>query len=123
MSNLPAQPGHNQLKKIAVFCGSSIGKNKAYAAQTILLGEEMVKRDIGLVYGGGNVGLMGVIAETVYRGMGCNDDAVIGVIPDYLEEKEVCMSTMYLYLSLVSFIKHDQSAYSRYFAGKWGNSR
>ena len=49
----------------------------------------MVKRDIGLVYGGGNVGLMGVIAETVYRGFGCNDDAVIGVIPDYLEEKEV----------------------------------
>ena len=89
MSNVPTQTGHNQLKKIAVFCGSSIGNNKTYAAHTILLGEEMVKRDIGLVYGGGNVGLIGVIAETVYRGFGCNDDAVIGVIPDYLEEKEV----------------------------------
>lgn len=89
MSNVPNQTGPNQLKKIAVFCGSSIGKSKAYAAHTVLLGEEMVKRNIGLVYGGGNVGLMGVIAETVYHGLGCNDDAVIGVIPDYLEEKEV----------------------------------
>lgn len=90
MSNLQPQPPHRQLKKIAVFCGSSIGKNKSYAAQTILLGEEMAKRNIGLVYGGGNVGLMGIIAETVFRGMGCNDDAVIGVIPDYLEDREVC---------------------------------
>jgi predicted Rossmann-fold nucleotide-binding protein len=76
-------------KKIAVFCGSSIGNSKNYAAQTVLLGEEMVKRNIGLVYGGGNVGLMGVIAETVYRGLGCDEESVVGVIPDYLEDREV----------------------------------
>lgn len=82
----PNQPPH-QFKKVAVFCGSSIGKNTEYANQTKLLGEELVKRNIGLVYGGGNVGLMGVIAETVYNGLG--EDAVVGVIPDFLEGREV----------------------------------
>lgn len=77
----------DSFRKIAVFCGSSVGKNREYAAQTVRLGEEMVKRNIGLVYGGGNVGLMGVISETVHKGLG--SEAVIGVIPDFLEDREV----------------------------------
>ena len=81
--------GSRQFGKIAVFCGSSIGKNNAFTAPTIALGETMARRGIKLVYGGGNVGLMGVIAETVYNGHGCKDDAVVGVIPDYLADREV----------------------------------
>ena len=75
----------NQFRKIAVFCGSSIGKRDEYALKTVKLGKEMVKRDIGLVYGGGNVGLMGVIAETVFKG----GKDVVGIIPDFLEDREV----------------------------------
>jgi len=75
----------NQFRKIAVFCGSSIGKRDEYALKTVKLGKEMVKRDIGLVYGGGNIGLMGVIAETVYKG----GKDVLGIIPDFLENREV----------------------------------
>ena len=82
-------PNSRQFGKIAVFCGSSIGKNNACTAPTIALGEAMAKRGISLVYGGGNVGLMGVIAETVYKGHECREDAVIGVIPDYLADSEV----------------------------------
>jgi uncharacterized protein (TIGR00730 family) len=92
-SNVAAQ-APRKLSKIAVFCGSSIGKSSAYTAPTIALGEEMSRRNIGLVYGGGNVGLMGVIAETVYKGHGCDDAAVVGVIPDYLEDREVSGKTV-----------------------------
>ena len=95
MSAIQPTPGkHADMKKIAVFCGSSIGRNNAYTAPTVALGEEMARRNIGLVYGGGNVGLMGVIAETVYKGHGCDNSAVVGVIPDYLEDREVSGTTV-----------------------------
>ena len=94
-STIPPTAGPRaEFKKIAVFCGSSIGRNSAYTAPTVALGEEMARRNIGLVYGGGNVGLMGVIAETVYKGHGCEDSAVVGVIPDYLEDREVSGTTV-----------------------------
>ena len=76
-----------KLRKIAVFCGSSSGSSSEYAAGARRLGEEMVRREIGLVYGGGSVGLMGVIAETVARGLG--EENVIGVIPRALCPREV----------------------------------
>lgn len=49
-----------RFNKIAVFCGASSGSKPEYLECAKALGAEMVKRDIGLVYGGGNVGLMGV---------------------------------------------------------------
>lgn len=56
------------------------------------LGEELVKRKIGLVYGGGNVGLMGAVAETVGAGLG--ESAVIGVIPSALAPREISGTTV-----------------------------
>jgi len=56
------------MKKIAslcVYCGSAAGASPAYAEAARALGRELVRRDIGLVYGGGNVGLMGAIADEV----------------------------------------------------------
>lgn len=73
------------MKKIAVFCGSSLGFDPIYKESAIQLGNAFVKRDIALVYGGGKIGMMGVLAETILSQGG----KVIGVIPKLLEKKEV----------------------------------
>ena len=70
---------------IGVFMGSSMGTNPAFADATVALGGELVARDFGLVYGGGAVGLMGLLADTVLNGGGI----VTGVIPANLFSKEV----------------------------------
>ncbi len=73
------------MKSICVFCGSSHGSEPAYTIAAQALAESIVKNDLELVYGGGNVGLMGVIADTVLQQGG----RVTGVIPKALMEKEV----------------------------------
>ena len=73
------------LRRICVFCASNLGINPAYSGAAEELGQLLVHRDIELVYGGGNVGLMGVLADCVLEAGG----RVIGVIPDSLLAKEV----------------------------------
>ncbi len=70
---------------ICVFTGSRHGIQAHYAEAARQLGATMVERDYGLVYGGGNVGLMAVVADTVLERGG----RVIGVIPDMLVSKEI----------------------------------
>ena len=74
-----------ELRRIGVFCGSSPGARPAYTRAAIALGETLLRHDLGLVYGGGCVGLMGIVADTVLAGGG----EVIGVIPRSLAHKEV----------------------------------
>lgn len=73
------------MNRIAVFCGSSIGFNDNYAKDAIVLGEYFAKNNIGLVYGGGKIGIMGVLADTILK----NKGEVIGVIPNLLKHEEV----------------------------------
>jgi hypothetical protein len=73
------------MKHIAVFCGSSLGFDPVYKESAIQLGNAFVERNIALVYGGGKIGLMGIIADTILSQGG----KVIGVIPKLLEHKEV----------------------------------
>lgn len=73
------------MKNIVVFCASSIDKQEAYAEAARNIGKLFVSHDITLVYGGGRVGLMGVVADTVIQSGG----QVIGVIPEFLATKEV----------------------------------
>ena len=73
------------MKKIVVFCGSSLGFNPVYKEAAIELGNYFAKNKIGLVYGGGKIGMMGVLADTILRHKG----DVIGVIPKLLEKEEV----------------------------------
>ena len=73
------------MKKIVVFCGSSIGFNPIYKEAAIELGNYFTNNNIGLVYGGGKIGMMGVLADTILEHKG----DVIGVIPKLLEKKEV----------------------------------
>ena len=73
------------MKKIAVYCGSSEGDEEIYSSKAKELAQIIYKNNLGLVYGGGNVGLMGVIADEMLRLGG----EVIGVIPKKLVEYEV----------------------------------
>jgi uncharacterized protein (TIGR00730 family) len=76
---------NSSIKSICVYCGSSPGADPAYAEAARAFGSVLVKEGITLVYGGGNVGLMGIIAETVMRQGG----KVIGIIPQHLLDMEV----------------------------------
>jgi uncharacterized protein (TIGR00730 family) len=73
------------MKRICVFCGSSPGSRPEYGAAAEEMAAELVRRNIGLVYGGGNVGLMGIIADSVRKAGG----EALGVIPEHLMAREV----------------------------------
>ena len=72
-------------KRICVFCGSAKGKRPEYAETATATGRLLAARGIGLVYGGGNIGLMGLVADACLQGGG----EVTGVIPEALMKKEV----------------------------------
>jgi uncharacterized protein (TIGR00730 family) len=73
------------VKRICVFCGSSVGKDAVFREAAVELGAVLVSRGLGLVYGAGNIGLMGILADAVLERGG----SVIGVIPRALVDKEV----------------------------------
>jgi uncharacterized protein (TIGR00730 family) len=73
------------VKRLCVFCGSSTGRQPVYADAARALGEALARRGLGLVYGGGSVGLMGVLAEAALGAGG----EVIGVLPRGLASKEL----------------------------------
>jgi uncharacterized protein (TIGR00730 family) len=73
------------MRRICVFCGSSSGNHPAYADAAQHMGREIVARGLTLVYGGGHVGLMGVLADAVLDGGG----EAIGVIPHALAVREI----------------------------------
>ena len=75
----------SMLRSICVYCGSRKGKSDVHEKAMRLLAGEMVARNISLVYGGGKVGLMGVLADEVLRLGG----EVTGVIPRHLLDREV----------------------------------
>lgn len=72
------------IRSLAVFCGSKNGNTRLYTEHAVQLGKILVKHNITLIYGGGNVGLMGLIADTVMNHGG----KAIGVIPQVLVEWE-----------------------------------
>lgn len=73
------------MQRICVFCGSKSGSNPIYATAAKQFGELLVQRGLGLVFGGGHVGLMGVMADAALAAGG----EVIGVIPQALVDKEL----------------------------------
>lgn len=73
------------MKSICVFCGSSIGSDDAFREAAASLGRLLAERGIRLVYGGGKVGLMGVVADAALQAGG----EVLGIIPEALMLKEV----------------------------------
>ncbi|KAA0208268.1 MAG: TIGR00730 family Rossman fold protein [Ignavibacteriaceae bacterium] len=72
-------------KNLCVFCGSKNGRDISYSVFSQKVGKELAKRNIGLVYGGGNIGLMGDISNEVLKYNG----KVTGVIPEFMRDKEL----------------------------------
>ncbi|GGF25005.1 LOG family protein [Hymenobacter cavernae] len=73
------------MKSVAVYCGASVGNNDIYRQQAEAMGQALAERGMTLVFGGGRVGLMGAVADGVLRHGG----KAIGVIPDFLANKEL----------------------------------
>ena len=73
------------MKSVCVFCASSLGKNESYAQTAQAVGRLLAESGLRLIYGGGNIGLMGQTANAVLQHGG----QVTGVIPDFLIRKEV----------------------------------
>ncbi|XP_031123718.1 cytokinin riboside 5'-monophosphate phosphoribohydrolase LOG1-like [Ipomoea triloba] len=84
----PSQP--SRFKRVCVFCGSSPGKNPSYQLAAIQLANQLVERNIDLVYGGGSIGLMGLVSQAVYNG----GRHVLGVIPKTLMPREITGETV-----------------------------
>ena len=73
-----------KLNSVGVFCGSSDGKNKIFREASMVLGKKLAENNIRLVYGGGSLGLMGILSNSVYSSGG----RVLGVIPKDLLQVE-----------------------------------
>jgi uncharacterized protein (TIGR00730 family) len=73
------------MQHVCLFCGSECGDHPEFEASARRFGEVLARRGLGLVYGGGNIGLMGVAAEAVLSAGG----SVVGVIPGHLADKEL----------------------------------
>ncbi len=80
----PKKRDQASLTKICVYCGSSPGVDPRHREAARLLGETIARENFGLVYGGGELGLMGEVARAVLAGGGI----VTGIIPDFLQQRE-----------------------------------
>lgn len=78
------------IQKLCVFCGSSTGSRPVYAGAAVQLGGALAKSGVALVFGGGRVGLMGVLADAVLAAGG----QAIGVMPRALVEKEIAHTSL-----------------------------
>ncbi|MCU0551060.1 MAG: TIGR00730 family Rossman fold protein [Leptolyngbya sp. Prado105] len=92
------------MKSVCVFCGSSLGRNPAYTQSAVQLGSAIAHRNMRLVYGGGNVGLMGIVADAALAAGG----EVFGVIPEFLVTKELAHQGLTKLETVVSM--HDRKA-------------
>ena len=72
------------LRTVCVYCGSGAGQNPAFAEAAHALGKSLAAADVGLVYGGGDLGLMGIVARSVLDHGG----HVTGVMPHFLRDRE-----------------------------------
>ncbi|MGC1619704.1 MAG: TIGR00730 family Rossman fold protein [Candidatus Acidiferrum sp.] len=83
-------PVNHRIERLCVFCGSSSGNNSAYANAAEQLGRELSAAGVTLVFGGGRVGLMGVLADAVLASGG----RAVGVMPKALVEKEIAHTAL-----------------------------
>ena len=75
---------NKMIRSLAVFCGSKSGDNELYATHAFELGKLLAEKNVKLIYGGGNVGLMGIAANAALE----NGGEVVGVIPHVIDKME-----------------------------------
>ncbi|MFN8283081.1 MAG: TIGR00730 family Rossman fold protein [Chitinophagales bacterium] len=73
------------MKKITIYCGANVGSDAIFEEQAYLVGKTLAQQNISVVFGGGKVGLMGAVANGAMQ----NDGEVIGIIPHFLNAKEI----------------------------------
>lgn len=78
------------MRSIVVYCGANPGSNPVYSEKAYELGAELARREIRLIYGGGNLGLMGRVADGAME----NEGAATGIIPNFLAKLEVAHKTL-----------------------------
>jgi len=78
------------LRRVCVFCGANLGSRQEYTAAADALGATLARRGVNLVYGGGQVGLMGIVADSLLAAGG----EVTGVLPEALASKELAHPTL-----------------------------
>lgn len=79
-----------KIKNICVYCGSAEGDDPRYAVAAETFGRTLARADVGLVFGGGSCGLMGVVARSTLNAGG----RVTGIIPGFLDEREIALQGM-----------------------------
>lgn len=84
MADGPMNETDPGLKTVCVYCGSGAGQNPAFAEAAQALGESLAAANVGLVYGGGDLGLMGIVARAVLD----HDGHVTGIMPHFLRDRE-----------------------------------
>lgn len=77
----------SELRSLCVFCGASPGALPTYAEEAAALGQRMAENGIRLIYGGGGIGIMGVVARAVLAHGG----QVVGIIPEHLQTAEIAL--------------------------------
>ncbi len=83
---MPIEPtAERSMNRLCVYCGSSPGRSPEYVEAAVELAEALVEREIGLVYGGASVGVMGALADAVLEAGG----EAVGIIPEALEAREI----------------------------------
>lgn len=73
------------MKRITIYCGANVGNDVVFEQQAYLVGKTLAQQNIGVVFGGGKVGLMGAVANGAMQ----NGGEVIGIIPQFLNAKEI----------------------------------
>ncbi len=91
-----------KIRSICVYCGSSPGNNPAYMTEAKVLGAAMAGAGISLVYGGGDRGIMGAVAKSILE----NGGKAVGIIPEFLLEKERSSGTASLELTEIVITKN-----------------
>lgn len=86
------------MNKIAVFCGSSAGNDSVYSNQAYQLGKLLAEKNIELIYGGGSIGMMGAVANGALD----HNGKVTGVIPGFLNEKEIAHDKLHSLIEVTS---------------------
>lgn len=90
LAGMPSNTPRHRIQRLCVFCGSSTGIDPAYAGAARLLGRHLAAESITLVFGGGRVGLMGLLADAVLSEGG----HAVGVMPRSLVEKEIAHTSL-----------------------------
>mgnify|MGYP000719426984 FL=1 len=94
------------MKRTTVFCGSSLGTEIFFKDSAKLLGQKLAEENIGLVYGGAKIGLMGAVADGALSANG----NVIGVIPNFLKTKEITHEGLTELISVETMHERKQKA-------------